>query len=112
MNSVLLSGKVHFWPKSFVAVNNARHTHFKLEITHLAAGEIRTERYPVQAWYNMAELAAELKPGQQVLIKGYLTRTPYGEIEVVATGIFMGVVTDAQESIEQRMEEKQDGPSY
>lgn len=112
MNSVLLSGKVHFWPKSFVAVNNARHTHFQLEITHLAAGKTRTELYPVQAWYNMAELTAELKPGQQVRIKGYLTRTPYGEIEVVATALFMDVVTDVQESIEQQMEEKQDGPGY
>ena len=108
MNSVLLSGRVNFWPKSFVTVDNTRHTHFQLEITHFVAAERRTELYPVQAWNRVAELAAELKPGQRVLVRGYLTRNLHDEIEVVAAELFRDV---EQEGIEQQMEDGQDGPS-
>lgn len=112
MNNVSISGYVKDKPLRYLADNGTEHAHFRIEVVHYTNGERRGELYPVQAWYNMAELTAELKPGQQVRIKGYLTRTPYGEIEVVATALFRDVVPNAQENIEQRMEEKQDGPGY
>ncbi len=75
MNEVYLEGqitrveeKLHPTPE--------KHTLLTLEVTHRTqAGITRREQYPVNTWRNLAVWALRnLRPGNQVLVSGYLTQ--------------------------------------
>lgn len=92
MNQVTLTGVVRTQPQLYFTQSGIPHTHFLLSVMHrTAAGQLKREEYPVQAWRSHARFACEwLQKGMYAGVCGYLTlnrdRTP----EVVAEE-FLGV---------------------
>lgn len=69
-----------------------KHALLALEVTHRTqAGVVRPEQYPVNAWRHLAAWALEhLKPGNRVLVLGYLTQNlcdQHMQTEVTASRI-------------------------
>lgn len=75
MNNVYLEGRV-IQVEEKLHPTPEKHALLTLEITHRTqAGIIRREQYPVNAWRNLAAWALRsLRPGDQVLVSGYLTQ--------------------------------------
>ena len=96
MNQVYISGHVAGMPVLRMEKEITPHLLFSLDVQHRTrAGQIRHEQYKCNAWNNVALRGAEnLKDGQMVVIRGYLTQR---KIKVGETNLVMEtpVVYDA-----------------
>lgn len=76
MNRVFVSGIVKNDPLMKMEANEAAHMVFHLEVCHKNRnGKMIHEKYPVNAWHNVATWAsANLKQDQRIMVTGYLTQ--------------------------------------